>query len=203
MNLAVIICYDRVHNLKHWFDAWQKMDIKGWQLRFAITGDVVIRFGELELAKRYENLGMDIGVVKRIIDTEQFDRLFWCPDDFLPLRPNLMQLYDTADLVGTFWSTEVSHHIRSGGVCITKEVAKSLKFPPKLLTEKNINRNKYNCHRFEHLDYNFYEQVRSSGFTVKMIDGTTPSNSPMWRDVPQNYLQAAGGSEELNYVCPF
>jgi len=178
------------------------MNTTGWQLRFGITGGKNVCYKEVDLCMYYPNIGMDIGVVKRFIDNNDFDRLFWCPDDFFPLRPDLLQLYNTADLVGTFWSTETSNHIRSGGVCVTKEVAKTLRFPPTLLTEKNIQRSKHNCHRFEHLDCNFYEQVKDK-FSVKMVDGTVPPNSPYWREVKQEYLQAAGGNEELEYTCPF
>ncbi len=204
MNIALIICYDRWNNVQHWMDSWQKMDTEGWQLNFAITGKYMpFHTSRFEFIQ-YPNIGMDIGVVQRTIEeNNNYERLFWCPDDFLPLRPDLFQLYNTADLVGTFWSTETSNHIRSGGVCVTKEVAKSLRFPPTLLTERNVNKSKYNCHRFEHLDFNFYEQVKNGGYSIKMVDGTTPPQSPYWREAPQQYLKAAGGSEQLEYECPF
>lgn len=197
--IVLIIGYNRPHNLKAWEDAWEKMDTTGCELVFAITSDM--EYNTQHEVIRYPNVGMDIGALKRFIDSESdYGRLFWCPDDFLPLRPDLFQLYDTADVVGTFWSTQTSHHIRSGGVAITEQVAKALEFPPNLLTSRS--QGKANCWAFEHLRLNFYRKLKHK-FSIKMVDGTIPPNSPHWEGAPQQYLKAAQGSEEVEYTCPF
>ena len=194
--IVLIICYDRVHNLQAWEAAWNEMDVGECELVFAITGN--IEYNTPHKVIRYPNIGMDIGVLKRFIDSESdYDRLFWCPDDFLPLRPDLLNLYDTADVVGTFWSIEEKPHIRSGGVAITEEVAKALVFPATMTTSRAHA--KSNCYSFEHLKLNFYDQVKDK-FSVKMVDGTTPPNSPNWRDVPSTYLL---DSLHKTYMRPF
>ncbi len=196
MQTVLVIAYDRVDNLIAWEAAWEKMNTTDCKLIFAITGNIDWKSKHEIL--RYPNIGMDIGCLQRFIQSrEDYDRLFWVPDDFLPLDKELLQKYSTADVVGTFWSTTISPHIRSGGVSITKQVAKFLQFPTNLLVDR-LN-GKRNCYFFEHSLYNFYNQVRAK-FSVKMVDGTTPPNSPEWSKVPQKYLL---DSEGKIYMCPF
>ena len=194
--VVLIICYNRPHNLKVWEQVWEKMDTTGCELVFAITSD--LEYETKHEVVRYPNIGMDIGALKRFIDSESgYGRLWWCPDDFLPLRADLFQLYDTADVVGTFWSTQTSPHIRSGGVAVTEQVAKALVFPPTLLTSRE--QGKANCYAFEHLRLNFYKKLKYK-FSIKMVDGTIPPNSPHWASQEPQYLF---DTEFKEYACPF
>lgn len=196
MKLIVIICHNRTSNLDTWAKLLLQMDLTNCKVCFATTGNNNYFCSTVETI-RYPNLGMDIGVLQRIIQQrDDYDTLMWLPDDFFPIRRDVFQLYDTADVVGTFWSTETSQHIRSGAVCVTKEVAKTLQFPPELLIESDVEKSKYNCHRFEHLDYNFYNQVKDK-FSVRMVDGTKPPKSPYWRTKPQRYFRDTIGQPNV------
>jgi len=208
--IVLIICYDRLPNLMRWLDAWVRMDTMDCRLVFVITGNVP-RFDlpcGVEVI-RMPNLGKDIGALQRfIVARDDYDRLFWCPDDFLPLRPDLLNCYHSADLVGTFWSTETSDHIRSGGVAVSRALARSLNFPPRLLRPRNSQESAHDSFAFEHLEYNFFKQTCDLGFTVKMADGTIPPESPNWRDVEMEYLWDTRWWLDnyacvKNYVCPF
>ena len=196
MQVVLIICYDRVNNLAAWESAWEKMDTTDCKLIFAITGP--IDYKSKHEVIRYPNIGMDIGCLQRFIySREDYDRLLWAPDDFLPVDKDVLQKYNTADVVGTFWSTYIMPHIRSGGVSITKQVAKFLQFPSNLLTDRMHS--KRNCYYFEHSLYNFYKQVKNK-FSVKMVDETTPPNSPEWNANPPKFLVDLEGN---TYLCPF
>lgn len=176
--LVLVICYNRIDNLTYWYKAWQNMDTTNSKLVFAITGDFAPVFDPkiVEVVKM-PNLGRDIGCLKRFIDIrDDYDRLLWCPDDFMPLRADVLNFFRQAEVVGTFWSTQVCNHIRSAAIAVTKRIAKNIKFPPELLGSNEITQ----CYRFEYGDYNFHHQIYSMGNPCKMADGSIPPNSTPW-----------------------
>lgn len=204
MVTLLVVCYDRLHNLYRWISAWQRM-LKSEQhkLIFIITGDlpVIEAPADVEII-RTDNAGYSTGAIKRFIDfRNDYDRLIWMPDDFLPLRRDLLQLFETADVVGTFWSTTHHSHIRTGGISMTKQVAKALRFPPGLL----LNR-KEDEYSFEYGEFCFYDQVAALGCSVRLIDGTTPPESPHWENIPHEFIrddEFIYESSLAEYVCPF
>jgi len=211
--LVLVTCYNRFHNLTYWYKAWQAMDTKDCKLIFAITGPFVDNAFDPAIAEviALPNTG---GVLRKFFQERyDYDRILFCPDDFLPVKKEVLQLCTTADMVGTFWSApmvvpssqfhasegvfilnefqkeptasviRIPGHIRSGGIAITDKIAKSVKFPP--LVDNNLKLQEY---RFEFLDYNFYEQVREMGCSVKMMDGSVPPDSLHWSSVNQEYI---------------
>ena len=204
MTVVLVVCYNRLHNIHRWLDVWQRMSTSiCCKLVFIITGglpEVFVPPG-IEVI-RTDNAGYSTGAVKRFIDfRNDYDRLIWMPDDFLPLRQDLLQLFHSADVVGTFWSTTHHPHIRTGGISMTKEVAKALKFPPGLLS--NSKEDEYS---FEYGEFCFYDQVDSLGCSIKMLDGTTPPESPHWENTPHEYVRDDEFPYEepsAVYVCPF
>lgn len=202
-NVVLVVCYNRPQNLVKWLDAWQRMETTGHRLIFILTGDLP-QFEQppwLEVI-RTDNAGYSTGAIKRFIDfRNDWEKLIWMPDDFLPLKEDLLHLYEGADVVGTFWSTTHHPHIRTGGISITKPVAKELKFPLNLLL--NVKEDEY---AFEYGDYCFYDQVVKIGCSVKMLDGTIPPESPHWEDVSQDFVldeQCLPIDGKTQYICPF
>lgn len=214
MMLVAVCCYNRPQNIEYWLRAWRNMDKSNVRLCFVTTGKhgPSKRTTSEYMTMKLSNQGMDIGALKQLIDVlpDTYDRIFWTPDDFMPLRKDLFSLYKTADLVGTFWSAEKCLHMRSGGFCMTRELAKSLVFPKKLLIpDVKIDQVKDACYEFELGSYGvkirnfnaplntnavkcFYQQAVDGNFTVKMVDGTTPPNSPHWLTTPQQYMVDSG-----------
>jgi len=205
MMLVLVICYNRFENLTYWYEAWQHMDTTDCKLVFGITGHFVDNAFDPKIAEviRLPNVGRDLGALKSFVNSrEDYDRLLWCPDDFLPMRADLLKHYTTADVVGTFWSHgggyygspdgtfqfwDIPPHIRTGGVSVLKHAAKGLVLPPELdlSPESGVLYRKFAV-QFEFFD--FYKQLVDMGCSVKMADGTTPPNSPHWCNTPQHYL---------------
>lgn len=188
-----VCCFDRPENMEFWLKAWRKMDTTDAKLIFVLTGPVKPPAGANFI--RFPNAGMDIGAFQRFLWMPfEWDRVLWCPDDMIPMRPDLLTYYQTADLVGTYWSNgDVEGNpgvemIRSGGFSVTKEVANLLEFPAKLLMDIS----KEQCYRFEFGDYNFYKQVKKMGKSIRLADGSVPPDSPPWTSVEQDYLWDRG-----------
>ncbi len=215
MKAVLVVCYNRPENLDLWADAWSRMDTTGCKLIFIITGEIPRKSYPEHIEVIYtDNAGYSTGAVKRFIDfRNDYDELIWMPDDFLPLRPDLFQLFSGADVVGTFWSIVIHQHIRTGGISMTKQVAKSLKFPLNLL--QNTKENEYEV---EYGAFCFYDQLVTLGCSFKMLDGTIPPESPHWEYSDHTYIVDLGWGEEGRkavdydskftayhkpYVCPF
>jgi len=194
--LVLVICHNRFNNLAYWYKAWQKMDTTNAKLVFAITGHFAEHAYDPEIVEvvRMENLGLDIGCLQRFINTrEDYDRLLWCPDDFLPLRHDVLNFYKSAEVVGTFWSIQICNHIRTGAIAMTKRIAKAIKFPPELLDGNNRG----HCYRFEYGDYNFHHQVYNMGNPCQMVDGSVPPNCPYWMHVDPIFFLDTGQQPHL------
>ena len=213
VKAVLVICYDRPENLELWADAWSRMNTADCKLIFIITGDIPKKEYPDYIEVIYtDNAGYSTGAVKRFIDfRDDYDELIWMPDDFLPLRADLFQLFSGADVVSTFWSVDIHPHIRTGGILMTKQVAKSLRFPPNIL--QNVKETEYDV---EYGEYCFYDQVVKLGHSIKMLDGTVPPNSPQWNHSEHRYIAdlnlVGEGSKAVGYeydtykqpyACPF
>lgn len=192
--LVVLVCHNRPHCMKDWLRAWKQSDRENAVLYVLNTGN--LEAPPLPDDARFlkvSNDGLDIGAVQRFIHSppEPYDLLMWCPDDFLPMRSDFLRLYrepfvdDSIGMVGTFWGI---NHVRSGGVCIRREVAEKLRFPPGIQAGGTWDEQRNRCYRFEHGDMNFFNQVKDNGFDVRLANGSTPPSSSDWRNIQEHFI---------------
>jgi len=192
--LYILVCYDRPHYLSDWLRGWRQCWRENAVLYVVNTGNVE----EPSLPDdshfvTMPNDGLDIGVLRRMIERppESYDLLMWGPDDFLMMRKDFLDFYrrpfadPRVGLVGTFWGDFQSQlfgapgHVRSGGVCLRREVAERLVFPPEVATSQLYLKQKV-CFEFEFRERNFWKQCVDMGYVAKLSDGAVPPNSPMW-----------------------
>ena len=185
--LAIVVCHNRVNCMMDWLRVWKYCERQDAKLLVANTGQ--LKEPSLPPATSFVNFsndGLDIGVIQRVIQSppEPYDLLFWAPDDFLPMRTDFLNLYrnpfkdKTVGCVGSFWGV---NHVRSGGVCVRREIAERLVFAPDLLHGGTWDQQRNRCYAFEHGYLNFWQQIKNMGLRILLSDGTEPPASPDWR----------------------
>lgn len=180
-TILVVLVHNRQHNLKLWLNAWKKC-LK------AETKIVVIhnhdgsrppkRFEELcsEYGADYyyprRNTGFDIGAFQDFVTGNlsllvEWELLFWCVDDTIPLRIDFIPSFRNIALqpgvgaVGAHISDEYQRHLRTNAFMIRRSVAELLRFPSNKVSTKN------DCYDFEHRSHNMLIQIESTGMKVK------------------------------------
>lgn len=191
--IVVVIVYNRFENLKHWLKCWQKCETDGAELIVIHTGNEVNKFGEVcsGIAKyiHRENIGFDIGSLQDVCKERltgfpnDWDYLLWCTDDTFPMQRGFITPF-----IETIQKSNVGLacmqisksspgniiHVRTTGICLSKEVSKRLTFPADPV------RTKQDCYHFEHRGgrQTLTEQIRAMGLDVVQV---APNNiSPLW-----------------------
>lgn len=194
MTIVAVVIYDRFDNLKRWIDAWRQCE-QG-DSEFVIIHNYKNREDYLKY-KRYcvdrgikyvprENVGYDIGAFQDVCMerlhgfNNNWDKLLWITDDFLPMNKEFVRMYTEplirgVGVVCTEISREVKMHIRTSGFCITKETSKRITFPSKRVIDKG------ECYAFEHRDpnINFLEQIKKMKLQAIQV-ARNLSYSPLW-----------------------
>lgn len=187
-----IVVYNRLTNLEHWLQCWEKCDQTGATLvviHNQDTDDRSEKFRELCHSHgvqyiRRPNVGFDIGAFQdvcrdRLRGFPDWDRLLWLTDDTFPMATNFVKQFSEAmtDGVGVACmevSKYVTDHIRTTGFMLDRSTARRLTFPADPIVTKQ------HCYLFEHRakDQIFYRQIINMGLRVKMV--APRQNSPLW-----------------------
>lgn len=190
MTSVVIIVYNRLENLKLWFDCWNLCDKTNAKLVVIHNYDHIrdtlsnesIPDGIIYIPRR--NVGLDIGAFQdvcrgRLNGFPEYDKLLWITDDTIPMKRNFVSLFESAYKPGIgcacmeITALRAPMHVRTTGFMISKEVAKKLKFPVDPII------NKQQCYQFEHRgSETLYSQINKMGLKSVMVDIAT--RSPLW-----------------------
>ncbi len=172
-TIVAIIVYTRLENLQKWLRAWNMCDKQGADLYVIHNYDIEehhIPFRQVCIANNVnyiprKNIGMDIGAFQDICRERlegfpnEWDYLFWCPDDTIPMSKRFLHHYlalmrRRSGVVCLEISNEIKKHIRTTAFMIDKEISKLIKFPSDPITTKQ------ECYEFEHRSKDaFYEQM--------------------------------------------
>lgn len=184
MNLLVIIVYDRLHNLQHWFDCWQKCN-QDAHMVVIHTGPVVTQVPDGITYIQRPNIGFDIGALQDVCRERlegfpnNWDKMLWCCDDLFMMHtdfasPYFDKLKGDIGCVATEISPYKRRHIRTTGFAITKAVANQLQFPADPVTTK------HECYLFEHLGKgtNMLDQINTMG--LKTVWAAPQAQSPLF-----------------------
>lgn len=164
MNIAVVIClYSRFENLRRWIHAWNMCYQMGAKL-FVVNNKYngldtnfwsdYCKVRGVNYLQR-ENKGFETGVIQdvileKILKEENWDVLLFITDDTIPMRKSFLEEYievierPNIGVACMQISGVYTPHVRTTGFCITKEVAKNIKFPYVPIDNKD------HCYHFEH-----------------------------------------------------
>jgi len=219
-NYIALLVYNRLNNLKIWLNSWSRCNKHDFEL-------VVIHncdedgFEYKELCDYYgiqyirrDNVGYDTAPFQDIclerLDgfDNDWDKLMWVTDDFIPMNKDFIKQYvnyfveGSSEVIVTEISNDVKTHIRTSGFLISKNVSKKIIWDSEKVTTKD------ECYDFEHRSQNaFYEQVLRLGFTPIMV---APLNtSPLWDSDHRAFLNRMKEHEtifspknKVAIICP-
>lgn len=185
-TIVSIIVYDRTENIKRWIDCWKQCDQTNAELVVIQSKDQTSNLDIQNLCSQERikyfarpNYGMDIGAFREVCEGKidgfpDYDNLLWITDDTIPMDKNFVSLF-TMNLNGLncyeIASKNAPLHVRTTGFCITKDVAKRLKF-------WDI-RTKMDCYDFEHRSKDtLMLQVNRMGY--KCVQICPIERSPLW-----------------------
>lgn len=191
--IVAIIVYDRLHNIDRWIKCWNLSEQHGAD--FIIihnydTEDQQIPFRNLCEANNVKyiprkNTGMDIGALQDVFRgrlegfPNEWDYLFWCPDDTIPMSKKFLSYYIKTVGGGTGVacleiSKEVKTHIRTCAFMIDQGTASQINFPCDPIITKA------DCYQFEHRSNDaFYEQVKKLNKSIIQIVPDI-KQAPLW-----------------------
>ena len=179
--IVAIIVYDRLHNIENWIRCWSMCEQHGAEFMIIHNYDTEaqqIPFRTLCDTNNVKyiprkNVGMDIGALQDIFRgrlegfPNEWDYLFWCPDDTIPMSKKFLTHYLRSIGTGVVCleiSKEVKIHIRTCAFMIDQGTASQINFPADPITTK------LECYQFEHRSPNaFFEQVRKLGKSIVQI----------------------------------
>lgn len=179
IQVAVVV-YTRWKNAERWRRVWaaQPRD-EAFVLIQNRDGINVVTAEQLEdgrLVIDRPNIGLDIGALQdsvrnRLPIPNDWDWLFWTPDDFLPMAVDFLEPYrraiqnpNVALVVSRLTSgTGIAEHCRTGAFMIRRDAAERLSFPADPMTTVN------QCHDFEFRSHNMLAQVRGMGFEATTL----------------------------------
>lgn len=180
-EIVVIIVYNRLANLQHWFDCWQQCNLP-YQLVVIHNSDgetYQVPDGVIYIKRK--NIGFDIGAFQdvcydRLPGFPKWEKLLWITDDTVPMRQDFVSPF-FKDLTGVRCmqiSAYVRPHIRTTGFAITKDVAARLTFPADPVLTKE------DCYQFEHRskDNTFKVQIEKMG--LKVVQVAPDVSSPLF-----------------------
>lgn len=178
IDTLVIVVYDRLDNLKHWFYILNQCNK---------PKNVVVIHNYDSPQEEYKtlcddngaqylhrnNIGFDIGAFqdvcsKRLTGFPEWNQLLWVTDDTFPMQSDFLNSFSLHPGEGVRCmeiSPYVREHIRTTGFSIAKPTAERLTFPADPITTKQ------HCYLFEHRDRHntFLAQVRKMRLSVKMV----------------------------------
>lgn len=184
MNLTVLIVYNRLANLQHWFHCWQQC-VQSSQLVVIHNSDGEawpVPQGVVYIKRK--NIGFDIGAFQDVCRDRlkgfpaNWDKLLWITDDTFPMVKDFASPFFTAldhgyGVAAMEISPYVRQHIRTTGFAITKKVANQLVFPADPVVTKE------HCYQFEHRSLNhFLSQIQTMKLRAIMV--TTADKSPLY-----------------------
>lgn len=226
--IVAVIIFNRINNLKRWIHCWKQCDTTDAEL-------VIIHNDNGESAKfkaicdrdhvryvRRSNVGMDIGAMQDVFKERlqcfpnDWDYIIWCCDDTWPMSKSFIgQMLNKVEQEGAGLSCmQISRsnpggviHVRTSGVCMSKEVAKHLTFPVDPV------RTKSDCYHFEHKGgrNTLCEQVRHMGLSCEQVAPNAASplwDSGYWKrlDRLNEHYEVFGGNTLVNdkivFICP-
>lgn len=193
MNIVAVVVYDRIENIKHWFDCWKECEHHNFELILIhnfVQPVEKLKFSALCKKEKIRyiprvNIGMDIGVFQDVCRERlegfpnDWDKLLWITDDTFPMSKDFLKPYldmmesDRIGVACAYLSNEVKVHIRTTGFMIRKSTASQLKFPADPVSTKE------HCYDFEHMTKDsFYEQVKAMGVNVRQVADNM--RVPLW-----------------------
>lgn len=212
MTIVCVVIFDRTENLKEWLRTWTLCETEDSRLviihNFKNAKDVedYSHLCNLHGAKyiQRKNVGFDIGAFQELCNgeliSEEWDNVIWCTDDTIPMHANFTNIFvnrlsdEVAVTAMEICENQNTHrvrakkHIRTTGICMTRETARLLTFPANPVVTKE------HCYQFEHRSENaLLEQIMKMGKQAVQI---APVNeSPLWDQGRQ--AQAHRKSEHL------
>ena len=214
-TVVVIIVYNRFENLKHWVECWNKCNKNNSELVVIHNLDSDNDSRYVELAKKYEikyvarpNFGFDMGALQDVCNERlpgfpnNWKNLIWLTDDLLPMRKDFVSQFVRILNRGQIPCLEISDerrtHIRTTGLCVTKEISKKIKFPDPLVSKDD-------CYKFEHGDNSFYSQLVAMGLKTEMISPV--HKAPLWDTEHRSYLNRMNEhkhtfEDKVVFICP-
>ena len=222
--IVTIIVYNRFENLKHWLKCWKQCETNNAELIVIHTGDEVEKYKSICEGVTYinrKNIGFDIGSFQDVCKERlqgfpnDWDYLLWCTDDTFPMTKDFitpfMEVIQKPDVGLACMQISKSSpgnvvHVRTTGICISKEVSKRLTF------HADPVKTKQECYHFEHRGgkQTLTEQVRAMGLSVVQVD--TNDKSPLWDkgywkrlDRQEEHDKVFGGgkpkSDKVTFIC--
>ncbi len=199
MTIVCVVVFDRIDNLKEWLRCWSSCETEDAKL--IIIHNLKSEKDREDYSHLcnlhgvtyipHENVGFDIGRFQDLCNDNlpgipaEWDTVIWCTDDTLPMHPNFIHAFVNAlsDEVAVSAMeicesqntrrVRAKKHIRTTGICMTRETAKLLTFPANPVTTKE------QCYHFEHRSENtLLDQVTRMGKRAAQV--TTINESPLW-----------------------
>lgn len=219
-NIVALLVYDRLHNLKRWLHCWKQCEKHEFEL-------VVIHNTDSDQPEYREsceqygvkyvprpNIGFDTAPFQDICRERlqgfdnDWDKLIWVTDDWIPMAKNFVKQYKdhfedgVTGIVCTEISDLVKRHIRTSGFMISKEISKNIIFDADPITNKD------QCYDFEHRSVNaLYEQIQRMGLEIRLV---APLNiAPIWDTDHRSSLQRWNehtnvfySTQKVAIICP-
>jgi len=210
-TIVAIIVWNRFENLNRWIHCWKQCDHAGATL-------VVIHNLENDNA-RYrklcqdnnilyvprENIGFDIGAFQDICKERltgfpnNWENLIWFTDDCIPMAKDFVSKFTNKLINNQMPCYEISPrpipHVRTTGFMMTKAMSKKLRFPHDPIIARA------DCYRFEHQDFNLYDQLVASGLKPVMVSRILKF-SPVWDWGLRKFLKLMPQHEQVFSIPP-
>jgi len=188
-TVVAIVIYNRLNNLTHWLDCWQKCSSDAELVIIHNFDKEMTEYRQAsELAGatyiRRKNIGYDIGAFQdvckgRLDGFPEWEKLLWLTDDTMIMATDFVEQFERAmrpgvGVVAMEISPHVTKHIRTTGFMIDRATASKLHFPADPIITKQ------HCYLFEHRNNKkiFYNQVKEMGREVVMV--AQRDRSPLW-----------------------
>lgn len=222
--IVAVIVYNRFENLKHWLKYWKQCETNNAELIVIHTGDEVEKYKSICEGVTYinrKNIGFDIGSFQDVCKERlqgfpnDWDFLLWCTDDTFPMQKDFItpfiEVIQKPDVGLACMQISKSSpgnvvHVRTTGICLSKEVSKRISFPADPVKTKQ------ECYHFEHRGgrQTLTEQVRAMGLSVVQV--ATNDKSPLWDkgywkrlDRQEEHDKVFGGGkpkgDKVTFIC--
>lgn len=193
--VIAMVVYNRVLNIKHWIECWEKCDQTDAELviihnvaEIDAKTSLLINISLLGKKVKYvqrKNVGYDIGAYQDIFMERlegfpnNWDYILCVADDTIPMTRDFVKRF-TKNLINNYVgvscmqiSNEVATHVRTTGWCIKKGTSFKIKFPADPVTTKA------HCWDFEHRGIRtLYNQILSMGLSC--VEVSPLANSPLY-----------------------
>jgi hypothetical protein len=190
-TIVAVVIYDRLFNLIHWLECWDKCDksladlvvIHNTDLPEPLYVEACQKHGVQYI--RRKNIGFDIGAFQDLCRGRlaefppDWERVLWVTDDTFPMAFDFVEKFTDkmkpgVGVVCMDLSPYVTRHIRTTGFMIDRPVAEKLSFPADPVVTK------IQCYLFEHKEqkFVFYNQIIKLGLSVEQV--APREKSPLW-----------------------